>query len=93
VAVADLGAAVTRVVRNPKTGMLETAPSSGPTQHDLERLRRETRARIDGTEQFHVDQFAAPTPAPVAEPEFPPQYLCTCIVAYLGYVCENCRNA
>jgi hypothetical protein len=74
---------VTRVVRNPKTGMLETVDDTGPTQHDLERLRRETRARIDGTEQFHVDEYA--TPAPAAET--PP---CVCVPGL--YLCTFCRG-
>jgi rubrerythrin len=54
-----------RVVRGPDgKSRTEEAPQSPVTPETLAEAHRSTRARIDGTEQFHEDAFSAAPAAP-----------------------------
>ena len=70
---------MTRVIVNPTTGKMETAPDL-PTP-SLERARRELRDMIEGNTVFHQDAWSRPRPMG-----------CYCEALMAGMLCVHCQE-
>jgi hypothetical protein len=62
-----------------------------PTPIDLAKARRECLDVIQGNVQFHTDTLGPGKPA--APPAEPGKYSMVCYCAFVGGICEVCRDA